>query len=72
MKKITTMCLVCGRSTPHTSFCEQTTTEYNGVLVEYTDKGFLCDVCGETYTPPDMYDDIMREIQEEYAAKKHH
>ena len=69
MKRIQNLCLACGKTTSHTSYCEEDVIEYKGVSVEYTDKGYICDVCGEIYTPPDMYEDIMRELEEAYLAK---
>ena len=64
-------CLGCGTETIHRSYCEQDTICYNGVEIEYTDKGYICEVCGETFTPADMFDEVLQEIRDEYSSKKH-
>lgn len=69
MKQESHYCISCGRNTLHRSYCEEDTIEYNGVEITYTDKGFICEVCGDTYTPPAMYDEIMQEIRDSYREK---
>ena len=64
-------CTQCKKTTDHVPYIEDDTINYNGVMVEFTDKGFICSVCGSQNCTPEQYDEVMQEIRENYELTRH-
>ena len=64
-------CIQCKKTTDHVPYIEDDTIDYNGVMVEFTDKGFICSVCGSQNCTPEQYDDVLQEIRENYELTRH-
>jgi len=64
-------CIQCKKTTDHVPYIEDDTINYNGVMVEFTDKGFICSVCGSQNCTPEQYDEVMQEIRENYELTWH-
>jgi hypothetical protein len=62
-------CIYCKRETDHLPYIEDDTINYGGTMVEFTDKGFICGICGAQNSTPKQYDEVMSEIQENYKLK---
>ena len=72
MKQTSKMyCVQCNKTTDHVPYIEDDTIDYNGVMVEFTDKGFICSVCGSQNCTPEQYDEVMQEIRENYELTRH-
>lgn len=63
-------CIVCRKETPHTPYCEDREYNYRGVDVDYTENGWICNVCGEEQQTVQQFDESMADIRESYFIKK--
>jgi hypothetical protein len=64
-------CIQCKKITDHVPYIEDDTINYNGAMVDYTDKGFICAVCGSQNSTAEQYTEVMQEIRENYELTRH-
>ena len=65
-------CIYCQKETDHIPYIEDDVFNYGGTMVEYTDKGYICGVCGAQNCTDEQYDEVMQEIKENYNMQKRH
>jgi len=64
-------CTECRKSQDHREYMEEDTVNYMGMDIDFTDRGYICCVCGESCQSVEQYDACMAEIREEYENRLH-
>ena len=62
-------CLQCKKITPHISYSEEREYEYLGVIVDITENGFVCSICGDEVQSTEQYKEALEDMREDYYLK---